>query len=39
MTQIEMKYLELVPLRLAGIEKQIKELNNNLEKLIKMLNK
>lgn len=37
MTIAEMKYLESMPARLKGIEDQLKELNKNMEQLIKLL--
>lgn len=37
MTVAEMKYLESMPARLKGVEDQLKELNRNMEQLIKLL--
>lgn len=37
MTVAEMKYLESMPAHLKGIEDQLKELNRNMEQLIKLL--
>ena len=37
MTIAEKKYLESMPMRLKGVEDQLKELNRNMEQLIKLL--
>lgn len=37
MTVAELRYLESMPMRLKGVEDQLKELNRNIEQLIKLL--
>lgn len=37
MTVAESQYLQTVPMRLKGIEDELKDLNRNLKELIKLL--
>lgn len=37
MTVAELRYLESMPMRLKSVEDQLKELNRNMEQLIKLL--